>query len=259
MNGGSNICRNRESQKFATVWARETVYHYNELDLITKIFNAEGGIYQFEYGEFGELVKGHCDEVGRIRTYTYDEQLNCIGVVREDSGTRRIEFNEFCQPLAIINEEDSQWRREYDANGNIIATINPLEARREFEYDSFGDIIVFRDALGNETKLDWTNSGKINSVTRPLGGKSFYLYNERDLLSEITDDFTGLKRTCQYDDARRIVRIAETNNRRETVSVRRYEYDDQGNLILKTDALGNRTSYSYSGFDKLSERIDALG
>ena len=236
----------------------ETIYHYNELDLITKTFNAEGGIYQFEYGEFGELLKD-TDELGRARTYTYDEQLNCIGVVREDSGTRRIEFNEFCQPLAIINEEDSQWRREYDANGNIIATINPLEARREFEYDSFGDIIVFRDALGNETKLDWTNSGKINSVTRPLGGKTFYLYNERDFLSEITDDFTGLKRTYQYDDAGRIVRIAETNNRRETVSVRRYEYDDQGNLILETDALGNRTSYSYSGFDKLSERIDALG
>ena len=86
-----------------------------------------------------------------------------------------------------------------------------------------------------------------------------YSYNERDFLSEIADEFTGLKITYQYDDAGRIKRLAEMNGRGETISVQRYEYDAQGNLIFYVDALGNRTSYRYAGYDKLAERTDALG
>ena len=49
------------------------------------------------------------------------------------------------------------------------------------------------------------------------------------------------------------------NSRGQTITVKRFEYDAQGNLILYVDALGNRTPYRYAGYDKLVERTDALG
>ena len=97
------------------------------------------------------------------------------------------------------------------------------------------------------------------SIRRPRGGKLSYSYNERDFLSEVTDEFTGLSVTYQYDDAGRITRIAELNSRKEIVGVQRYQYDAQDNLVFYVDSMGNRTSYRYTGYDKLAERTDALG
>ena len=236
----------------------ETIYHFNEFDLVTKIFDANGGVTEFEYGAGGELLR-EIDPLKRSRSYAYDGQLNCVAVTQEDGTTRQVLFDEFCQPIAVTDEAGAVWEREYDANGNIIATINPLAARREYDYNHFGDVTVFRDALKNETKFGWTAAGQIESVTRPRGGRIVYSYNERDFLGEIADEFTNLKTTYQYDDAGRVSRVAEINSRRETISVQRYEYDAQDNLTLYVDALGSRTSYRYAGYDKLVERIDALG
>ena len=236
----------------------ETIYHYNDLELVTKLYDAEGGLSQFEYGETGETLKS-IDELGRTKTYKYDEQLNCIGVVEAEGTQRQVEFNDFCQPTVIADEAGSQWLREYDKRGNIVKTINPLGAEREYEYNRVGDITKFRDALGSETVFEWNNAGQVISVKRPLGDKSLYSYNERNFLSEVTNEFTGLKVTYQYDDAGRVKRVAEINGRKETLGVQRYEYDDQSNLLLYVDSLGNRTVYNYSGYDKLAERTDALG
>lgn len=236
----------------------ETIYHYNGLGLVTKIFNPEGGVYQFEYGDSGELLK-EIDELGRIIKYQYDEQLNPVREVGADGATFQIEYDEFCQPLAVTDEADSRWLHEYDAQGNMTATVNQLNARREYEYNDFGDVTILRDALGNETSFEWNNSGQVTLVRSPLGDKTRYSYNERGFLSEVTEDFTGLKVDYQYDDAGRIKRLAEINSRGETFNVQRFEYDDQDNLTLYTDSLGNKTSYRYAGFNKVVKRVDALG
>ena len=236
----------------------ETVYHYNELDLITKIFNAEGGIYQFEYGEFGELLKER-DEVGRIWTYSYDEQLNRASVVQPDGAKLQIVFDENCLPVNYIDEVGGEWIEERDAAGNLIAAITPLQARREYEYNRFGDLVKYRDALGNETNLEWTENGLISTVVKPLGGKTTYLRNERGFIEEVINDFTKLRYRYAYDDAGRIRRISEINLRGETLSVEKFEYDNQNNLVSYIDAPGNKTVYKYTGLDKIRRKNKCFG
>ena len=236
----------------------ETVYHYNDLELVTKIFNAEGGIFAFEYGERGEVVK-EIDELGRTRSYSYDEQLNRTGVIKEDGTTQKVLFDEFCQPLTIYDETGNEWKREYDKRGNNIASITPLDARREYEYNRFGDIVKFRDALGNETNFEWSNAGQLSSVLYPLGSKIAYSYNGRNHLEEVINQFINFRVRYDYDDAGRIKRISEINSRNETVTVQKFEFDDQSNLTLHIDTLGNKTNYRYTGFDKIVETTDALG
>lgn len=236
----------------------ETVYHYNELDLITKIFNAEGGIYQFEYGESGELLKER-DEAGRAWTYSYDEQLNRASVVQPDGAKLQVVFDENSLPVNFIDEVGGEWKQERDAAGNLLASVTPLEARREYEYNRFGDLVRYRDALGSVTDLEWTESGLISTVIKPLGGKTNYLRNERGFIEEVINDFTKLRYRYSYDDAGRIKRISEINFRGETLSVEKFEYDNQNNPVLYIDALGNSTVYKYTGLDKLAEKTDALG
>lgn len=236
----------------------ETIYHYNELDLVTKIFDANGGIVQFEYGGAGELL-AETDELGRTHTYAYDEQLNCVAMTKKDGTQRQFAFNEFCQPVAITDESGATWTREYDERGNIKATVNPLAARREYEHNSSGDIIIYRDALRNENRFEWTLGGAIQKFQTRLGAVSRYEYNERNLLSQISVSDTGIKIRYEYDEAGRIRRVTEFNRQDQIISVRRFEYDAQNNLVSKTDALGNRSLYRYGGYDKLVESTDALG
>ncbi|NNF00940.1 MAG: hypothetical protein HKN25_18130 [Pyrinomonadaceae bacterium] len=236
----------------------ETIYHYNDLELVTKVFDAEGGISEFDYGLNGELLQEK-DEIGRIRTYAYDDQLNCTAATQEDGTVRTVKYNDFCQPIAVSDESGAVWTREYDNSGNIVATINPLDARREYDYDKSGDIKIFRDALGNETQFAWTTAGQIKSVEKPGGGKVSYNYNERGFLEEVVDEVTDIKTSYRYDDVGRVKRIADINPKRETINVQRYEYDSQDNMTLLIDAYGNKTLYKYSGYDKLARRVDSLG
>lgn len=236
----------------------ETVYHYNDLDLVTKIFDAGGGIVNFEYGDSGELL-AEIDELGRRHSYEYDEQLNCVAMTKRDGTRRQFSFNEFCLPVSITDETDATWTREYDERGNLKAAINPLGARREYEHNPFGDVTVYRDALGHENRFEWTNGGAVRKFQNRLGASSFYEFNERELLSKITITESGITIRYEYDDAGRIRRVTESDAQEKTLSVRRFEYDAQNNLISKTDALGNRSLYRYGGYDKLIERTDALG
>lgn len=236
----------------------ETVYHYNGLDLVTKVFDPQGGIVKFEYGESGELL-AETDELGRTHSYDYDEQLNVVAMVKRDGTQRQFSYNEFCQPVSITDESGATWTREYDGRGNLKAAINPLSARREYEHNSSGDIIVYRDALGNENRFEWTAGGAIQKFQNRLGAVSNYEYNERNLLSQITASDTGIKIRYEYDDAGRIKRVTEINAQHQTISVRRFEYDAQDNLVSATDAMGNRSQYRYGGYDKLVESTDALG
>jgi len=236
----------------------QTVFHYNDLDFVTKIFNAEGEVYQFVYGPSGELLE-EIDELGRTIRYKYDAQLNCTEETGPDGATFRIDYDEYGHPVVITDEVDSKWLHEFDEKGNITATINPLGARREYEYNRFGDIILYRDSLGNERLLEWTSSGEIASVTSPLGSKTIYSYDERQLLSEVTEEFTGLRVAYEYDDAERIVRLSEINSRGIAFKVERFEYDAASNLTAYIDPMGNKTIYTYSGLDKLAARTDATG
>ncbi len=236
----------------------ETVYHYNELDLVTKIYNAEGGILQYEYGSSGEIVK-ETDELNRVRTYKYDENLNCTDLINRDGSARKITFNGYCQPLTATDEMGGIWRREYDAAGNLTVLTNPLDVRREYKYNDFGDLTEYWDALGSKLKFEWTATGQLTAVERPRGGRKKFNRNERGLLSEEIDEFTNLKTAYLYDDAGRITRISETNRRGKTIGVRNYKYDDQGNVVQYIDPVGSKTVYRYSGFDRLSERINAQG
>lgn len=236
----------------------ETVYHYNDLDLVTKVFDPEGGINSFEFGEFGELIK-ETDELGRSRTYSYDEQLNRVEVVQPDDTKRSVVFDEFCQPVLVSDESGAVWKNEYDARGNLLASTNPAGARREYERDIFGDLIKYRDALENETLFTWTNSGQLSSTTDALGGKIFYFYNERDLIGEVFQEATGLKTRYFYNDSGRVKRISEIDARDRITGTEKLEYDYENNITAYTDALGHKTHFRYDGYDKIVERTDALG
>jgi RHS repeat-associated protein len=233
-------------------------YHFNEYDLPIKIYDALGGVSQFQYNEAGQLLSEQ-DEIGRTRSYNYDAFYNCVEVVQEDGSTKQVKFDDNSQPVTVFDEDGSQWNRKFDRKGNIVETTDPLNALRKYTYSSKGDIIKFEDSLGNITKLDWNEFGQISKVVRPGGSVSEFLYNSRLLLEETRNNSANLSVKYVYDDVGRIRKISELNSSGKSYGTYRYKYDNNDNLIEFSDTRGNATKYKFGGFDKVYERLDALG
>ena len=235
-----------------------TTYHFNDLGLPIRRFDALGGVKQFEYGPAGELLK-ETDEIGRSRSYTYDEYINCTGIVREDGSTRRLKFDDRSRPVLIEDEMGGKWTREYDERGNIVLTIDAVGARREFRYNAWGDVVELQDAVGGATYVDWDSAGQMKSAVRPSGARTSYSVDDQRRLMEVHDEASGLSVRYEYDRVGRLSRIRDIDIHSQTISSEQYEYDPEGNLLRYVDGLGNLTLYRYSGFNKVIERIDGLG
>ena len=236
----------------------ETVYHYDDLDLTTKIFDAEGGIVQFEYGANGECIR-EIDEMGRTREFSYDASLFATDVREHDGSSRRTSISPEGDVTDFTDAMGATWRYLRDDEGNVTEVIDPRGATRRYEHDVHGNIIRCVDAVGGVTELEWNEADNLVFARRPGGGIIRYTYNERDLVKELTDEASGIRHRFVYDDAGRMVKVTELNSRGETISIQRYSYDAEGNVVRYTDPFGNHYIYSYTGHNKLASRRDPLG
>ncbi|MBR5272892.1 MAG: hypothetical protein IKU25_05815 [Clostridia bacterium] len=167
---------------------------------------------------------------------------------------------------------------EYDENGNLV---------REFGSDKFGTDESTYDKHGNVlTHVAYDKNGELRSTTRysyeyeyypdgTLSREKWYLeyrtddcdertlvveieYNEDGniVYSEYRGDF-GSDNTYEYDEYGRLVKEISYRLNDYTTNTLEYEYDENGNLAVRTltttadpasDNVGNRTVYEYDEY-----------
>jgi RHS repeat-associated protein len=236
----------------------ETIYNFNEIDQVTRVRDAEGGIRKYEYGQCGELLVEE-DELGRKRIYSYDDFYNCSGVTHEDGTRKRMEYNSASQLILIEDEMGSGWVRSYDDRNNLVKEVDPLGGQREFKLNERGDLIQIVDATGNTTSIECDQAGLTTSVRRPAGGQVRYAYDDARRLVETRDEITRLTTRYKYDRVGRLVGVEEFDANSEAVGLERNEYDAEGNITRRVKANGAATRYRYTGFNRLHEVTDDLG
>jgi RHS repeat-associated protein len=230
----------------------KTTYYFNELYLPVRIVDALGGEKRFSYGSNGELLS-EIDQIGRERKYLYNAEFNCVSVTHPDGTMRRVIYNSDSLPERLIDEAGAEFRREYDGRGNITVTIDALGHRREFSYNRFGYLERAIDPLGGATKFKWNEHGQIIEFTTPLGATTRYGYDERGRVIVISDPL-GHATHYTYDTLDRLVQMERPDGTKH-----HYQYDPEGNLIDFRDANEAETRFRYVDYNKLGERIDALG
>ena len=103
------------------------------------------------------------------------------------------------------------------------------------------------DALGRLTRVDEPNaSGSLGPTTAPEQPTS-YAYNVSDNLTTVTQG--AQTRTFTYDSVSRL--RSAVNPESGTIS---YQYDDNGNLLVKTDARGVSAHYEYDSINRATRR-----
>ncbi len=110
--------------------------------------------------------------------------------------------------------------------------------------DIYGNTIILnkdgiRHSSGKEVVFDRDSEGRITSITDPMGNKVTYEYDYYGDLVSVTDQ-EGNTTKFTYNSNHYIISIMDPRGKMPV----RNEYDDDGRLIARVDAEGNRIEYS---------------
>lgn len=241
-----------------------TEYAYDHLGNRTKVTDAEGRVARFYFDSANQLVS-ILDAEGYINEFAYDSAGN-----RTDERVFMTRYtgavSDTSAPVAVTSVEDRLSSTVFDGNSRAVIRTEADGSRSEFTYDAAGNL---------RRELQYANT----SSPRELA----YGYDLDNRLRFLTD-VDGTVTEFQYDGANnktleRISNTADPNAVRET----RFEYDlnnrevrnifDQsglnyvqetaydkaGNVIVRTDARGQVSSFEYDLNNRVVARSDALG
>lgn len=209
LNGVDEYSETADQSKFAI-----NKYDYYTLDeakkqgnglngLLKSIMNPEGGVYTYNYDEFGNKIT-FIDEVGNITTYKYNILGQVVQIVSPKGYITTKEYDKAGRLIKIVINKGDTTRIIYDSEGNKIQEINPNEydltmegsdnneykdkkSGYKYSYYDNGLIESSTDPVGNITKyLEYDKYGNVIKLQKPNG--AIYIY-EYDLMNRLKKSY----------------------------------------------------------------------
>jgi RHS repeat-associated protein len=175
----------------------------------------------------------------------------------------------------IIHSAGKNITFKRDDQGRITEITDPKGNSIKYEYDHYGDLVKVTDQEGNSTRFTYNSSHDLIDIIDPRGVKvarNEYDDNgriiahidaegnrieyDRDLegKQEIIRDRMGNITVISYDDNGNV--LSKTDPMGNTTT---YSYDEKGNMLTKTNPLGNTTTYTYDEKGNVTSITDPLG
>ena len=222
-------CLNNKTSEKARI--NESTYQYTryEYDAAGRLIKA---IQTVDREDLGMEQNRYAKKQFLTTTYTYDKNGNV---------TR------------IVTPEGYEIQREYDLLDRItrethVDRTSGIERSTGYTYDKAGNLICETDAAGNSIERTYDLLNQLIKETDKEGGITRYFYDKNgslvkavqpDNYDETTDDGDGY--TFTYDSMGRLESVRNALGFLEEQN----EYDANGNLIRKKDALGTLAEYAY--------------
>ena len=241
-------------------------------------------------GENGRLI-GIADKNDRqVFWLEYDAYGNLAAV--EDLVQRRVEYGYVNNLLtSIVDVRDYTTQHEYDAEGRIIKTIDANQHFSTVEYDQYGNVakVLDENGVGHSFTFSYDEARKqLYAMTQFPGGRIKEVWFDKDGNTRRVDingrtiktidldgrnliitDENGYVTRKEYDEWGNLTRIvypdgSEVRNEYEHTFQQEirsanendvetlFDYDQNGNLIRKTEAAGTTdervTEYTYDAY-----------
>lgn len=240
-------------------------YKYDHLSKPTRMIDAEGNIFNYEFDEAGRMLSINTT-YGTVK-FAYNELNKRTHITDAKGNTRRLIYDKMGNLKKEIlpnfynssNDNGTGYEYGYDAFDRLIESIDPMENIKAVKYDVHGNLIKTinsnyydknsKDGIGIEHKYDDSNN-KIKDIY-PTEEESRIKYDPAGNIIKVIDavrynkeldDGQGMEYT--YDEMNRLTHIKDP----EGNILSNFIYNKTGNLIeeIKTKGCRNEDNHEIS-------------
>jgi len=272
-----------------------TSYTYDANQNVTSTTTPDGATRRYTYDAQNDLTSV-TDGNGNITSYSYDAHGNLVAVNNPDSTHEQFGYDSLGLATSHTDWNGNTTSFAYDSNGylstvkypdgssvaftrdvlgHVLSSTNEVGAVTTYSYTPLGQVASVKDALGHTRSFAYTGSGYVKTVTDPNGNVTNYTYDTNKNLTMIQDAL-GNKRQFSYTAEDQLAGLIlpdgstysyQYDNRGRLIQTNHYElgigynyaYDKHGNLVTKTDPLGNSWNYQYDADNRLVKSTDPAG
>lgn len=213
------------------------------------------------------------DPVGRSLNLSYDGATRITNISDPIGRTVQYSYNAQGTLERVTDPEGGVTRYEYDAQNRMTRHIDPRNVTlAQNTYNANGHIAQQTQADGGVLRFNYTLMNPVapnspitsTTFTNAAGRTTSYRFDALGLLTDVRDN---------DGQTRLIIRSPESNNQvvahqgtgscatcgTSSAGDQSFRYDANGNVIEQTDALGNKTLFTYEPvFNKVASIRDAL-
>lgn len=253
-------------------------YQESPSEVRTQYSDRLGNEWEYRHNAQHRLLQV-ADPLNRTTRFTYDANGNRISLVDALNRITRFQYDADGNLTQTTDPQNGIWQFSYTTpQRNLVSVRDPLGKTTGFAYDDNNNMRVVQDALGNrDTRSFNSNSQMTGNLMSDGGGINFTYQGGKPVgvshaapsgrhgtdsasagydvigLPTTIADADGFETKYEYDDQGREIRKTNPLGNSEE-----FEYDIRGRVVRHTDFRGNATTYEYDGNDNLVRVTDAL-
>ncbi len=251
--------RNRYFEKLGGGYERPTGVFEKLVEYESGKFSLEkndGTVYYFENPEHKKLTR-IVDRYDNTVTLTYTNSL--LSKITDAAG-RNLFFTWSNGHMTQLQDPNFTPERrlqyEYDSQGNLIKVTDPLGNYNEYKYDQHHNLTAVANRNGVPVNIEYSGGTAVKKIISCTSTKTIS-YNRNLLKTSVVEVVGGVEQitTYEYDTNGRMVRQSGNCCGYDL----KLEYDNNDNIVRRTDANGNTTTFTYDAMGNVLKEIDPLG
>jgi RHS repeat-associated protein len=216
----------------------------------TEITYPDNTTSAIEYDLAGRLASER-DRRGNTTRYQYDIGSRLSVVTNADGTSRSFAYDAMSRHTSTTDELGRTTDYEYDNQDRLSRKVYPpamagaARLQEGYMFDSIGLLRQAIDAGGRVTIYDYDPANRLAHVTDPAARIQTYEYDGRSRPTAFIDSL-GQRTEFGYEAT------GQLRHRTRAGSTLRYEYDDDGRLLRRSDDNGAITSYAHDSTGNLT-------
>jgi RHS repeat-associated protein len=239
--------------------ARTVTYAYDPMNNLTRATNENGSVYLYYDNRY--RVYSFSDPFYYGINYTYDSVGNRIKLKVNGATYTTYSYDAVNRLTNLADSANLNFTYSYDAVNRLTSRSAPNGVTSSYGYDDLDRLTSLMHTAGtttlNSNLYTYNDANNISNWTTPTAQRT-YTYDAVDRLTAVTN-FELPSETYSYDALgnRTASHLSagygyQPFNRLTNTANATYSYDNNGNLVSKTDALGTWT-FVYDEENRLTE------
>lgn len=216
------------------------------------------------------------DRHGNRTTLTYSNDSLLTRIQDAVGHTINLEYSNQLLARSTASFLNGSISYAYDSKKRLIKRTDAMGFSTSYDYDKENHLDEITDANGNKTLITYNASGMVSRMktavsdksirydgdktvfidyTKPKNLYSYYRWDDKGRVIEKVGMCCGVQSKMEYDEENNVIRRTDANGNSTT-----YTYDDRGNMLTMTDSKGNTERYTYDAvFNNPTSYMDKNG